>query len=51
MRESDIESFGRVKGKKYFECKPNLGVFVKPERVKIGDYPVEEINFDDDEEM
>ena len=40
-----------MKGKKYFECKPNFGVFVKPERVKVGDYPVEEINFDDDEEM
>ena len=51
VRESGTESFGRVKGKKYFECKPNFGVFVKPERVKVGDYPVEEINFDDDEEM
>ncbi|EIW59769.1 uncharacterized protein TRAVEDRAFT_147895 [Trametes versicolor FP-101664 SS1] len=40
---------GSVKGKKYFECPPNSGVFVKPERVKVGDFPVEEINFDDEE--
>ncbi|KAI0664502.1 CAP Gly-rich domain-containing protein [Cubamyces menziesii] len=40
---------GSVKGKRYFQCPPNCGVFVKPERVKIGDYPVEEINFDDEE--
>ncbi|KAI9062749.1 hypothetical protein FKP32DRAFT_1593417 [Trametes sanguinea] len=40
---------GSVKGKRYFECPPNCGVFVKPERVKVGDYPVEEINFDDEE--
>ncbi|KAI8996485.1 CAP Gly-rich domain-containing protein [Trametes punicea] len=40
---------GSVKGKRYFECQPNFGVFVKPDRVKVGDFPVEEINFDDEE--
>ena len=38
-----------VQGKKYFECRPNFGVFVKPDRVKVGDYPVEEIDLDDEE--
>ncbi|TBU33993.1 CAP Gly-rich domain-containing protein [Dichomitus squalens] len=42
---------GSVQGKRYFECQPNFGVFVKPERVKVGNFPVEEINFDDDEEI
>ncbi|KAI1790254.1 CAP Gly-rich domain-containing protein [Ganoderma leucocontextum] len=42
---------GSVQGKRYFDCRPNFGGFVKPDRVKVGDYPVEEINLDDDEEM
>ncbi|KAI0075337.1 hypothetical protein K474DRAFT_1600046 [Panus rudis PR-1116 ss-1] len=40
---------GSVQGVRYFECKPNYGVFVRPDRVKVGDFPVEEINFDDEE--
>ncbi|KIP02302.1 hypothetical protein PHLGIDRAFT_96132 [Phlebiopsis gigantea 11061_1 CR5-6] len=42
---------GSVQGERYFTCKPNYGVFVRPDRVRVGDYPVEEINFDDDEEI
>ena len=38
-----------VQGVRYFSCKPNFGVFVRPEKLEIGDFPVEEINFDDEE--
>ncbi|CAL1714440.1 unnamed protein product [Somion occarium] len=40
---------GSVQGVRYFECKPNFGVFIRPDRLKVGDYPVEEIDFDDEE--
>ena len=31
---------GTVNGEKYFECKPQCGVFVRSERVEVGDFPV-----------
>ncbi|KAF8840413.1 hypothetical protein BDN67DRAFT_649167 [Paxillus ammoniavirescens] len=40
---------GSVQGERYFACRPNYGVFVRPDRLKVGDFPVEEINFDDEE--
>lgn len=46
-----ITATTRVQGEKYFSCKPNYGVFVKPDKVKVGDYPPVELNLDDDEEM
>ncbi|KAG2141980.1 CAP Gly-rich domain-containing protein [Suillus clintonianus] len=40
---------GSLKGVQYFTCRPNYGVFVRPAKVTVGDFPVEEINFDDEE--
>ncbi|THU85488.1 hypothetical protein K435DRAFT_764160 [Dendrothele bispora CBS 962.96] len=40
---------GSVQGERYFTCKPNYGSFVRPEKVKVGDYP--ELELDLDEEM
>ncbi|KZP28675.1 hypothetical protein FIBSPDRAFT_908596 [Athelia psychrophila] len=40
---------GSVQGDRYFTCRQNYGVFVRPDKVKVGDYPVEEIDLEDEE--
>lgn len=31
---------GSVAGKKYFDCRPKSGVFVRADRVEVGDFAV-----------
>lgn len=41
----------RVEGKTYFKCRPLHAVFVRPEKVTIGDFPEEDLMADDDDEI
>jgi len=31
---------GSVEGKRYFTCSPKCGIFVRADKVRVGDYPV-----------
>lgn len=49
MNQRRLRRGHRVQGERYFSCRPNFGVFVKPEKITVGDFPVEELCLDDEE--
>ncbi|KAJ4289709.1 hypothetical protein N0V90_011038 [Kalmusia sp. IMI 367209] len=42
---------GSVKGKRYFDCSNNYGVFLRPERCEAGDFPPLDLGDEDLEEL
>ena len=40
---------GTVSGRRFFKCEAKHGLFVRPDRVEVGDYP--ELDMEDDPDM
>jgi len=41
---------GSIKGKRYFECPPKYGGFLRPDKLSVGDYPEDDSWMDDDDD-
>lgn len=46
LDEPFLNSDGIVKGVKYFECPKKYGMFVRPNKLEVGDFP--ELDLDDE---
>jgi hypothetical protein len=38
-----------VQGKRYFTCRPSYGGFVRPEKLRVGDFPPLDLELEDEE--
>lgn len=45
------ENNGSIKGKKYFECEDKFGTFARPNYVKTGDFPPEDLFNENEDEI
>lgn len=48
LDEPSGKTDGSLKGKSYFQCPPNCGIFSRPDRITVGDYPPMDEMFDEE---